>query len=28
LEHAERAYLERVKLYNEQQAAASVGVLL
>jgi hypothetical protein len=28
LEHAERAYLARVKLYNEQQAAGSVGVLL
>ena len=28
LEHAERAYLERVKLYNEQQAAATGGVLL
>jgi hypothetical protein len=28
LEHAERAYLERVKIYNEQQAAATAGVLL
>jgi hypothetical protein len=28
LEHAEQAYLARVKLYNEQQAAGSVGVLL
>jgi hypothetical protein len=28
LEHAERSYLARVKLYNEQQAAATAGVLL
>jgi hypothetical protein len=28
LEHAERSYLARVKIYNEQQAAASSGLVV